>query len=262
MKTPSVPDLRDPFASLRGGSAVVTGAARGIGFEIAESLLSVGMTVVLLDRDAGALQTAGETLREAGPTASVVCDLSSDVDLPRASEALRTLPPLRLWVNNAGVVRHHRAEELDIAAFETMMRDNASSALRGSQLAYRHMVASDGGAIVNVASIAVDKVLPDRLAYAASKSAVISISRYAAQEWGPSGIRVNVVCPGYISTRLTQWRADDPKEIAKQETVARLAARRVGQPSDIARAVLFLGSDLASYVNGDVLYVDGGWHLL
>lgn len=116
--------------------------------------------------------------------------------------------------------------------------------------------------IINIASLAVDKVLPERLTYAATKSAVVSMTRYMAQDWGPQGIRVNGISPGYIDTRLTRWQPDDPREIAKHETMARIAARRVGQPAEIAQAVLFLASDLASYVNGEIVHVDGGWHLV
>jgi NAD(P)-dependent dehydrogenase (short-subunit alcohol dehydrogenase family) len=139
---------------------------------------------------------------------------------------------------------------------------NTTGVIRGSQLAFARM-ADRGGAIVNIGSVAVDKVLPKRLTYAASKAAVISMTRYATQDFGPRGVRVNAISPGYIDTRLTtNWAPDDPREIAKHETIARIPARRTGRPADIARAVLFLASDLAAYVHGEVIHVDGGWNLV
>ena len=143
------------------------------------------------------------------------------------------------------------------------MRDNTVSALRGSQIAFRAMTSASapGGSIVNITSMVTRKALPERLSYSTSKAALENVTRYCAQEWGPRGVRVNAVSPGYIDTRLTQWPEDDPRTAAKRESVGRLALPRSGTVDDIAAVVLFLASPQAAYVTGQTVFVDGGWHL-
>jgi NAD(P)-dependent dehydrogenase (short-subunit alcohol dehydrogenase family) len=257
--------LREPFASLEGRTAVVTGSARGIGYEIAWALRSVGMSLLLIDKDGDELGRAAENIRgEAqGDVAAVTADLGAD-DLAGVETALDGLAPVAVWVNNAGGVSHQAAEVTDPATFEALFRNNVVSALRGGQLAYRRMTAASetGGAIVNITSLVTEKVMPERLSYSTSKAALGNVTRHMAQEWGPRGIRVNAVSPGYIDSRLTQWAADDPRQISKLATVGTLALRRLGQASDIAQTVLYLVSPLASYVTGQTIFVDGGWHLI
>ncbi len=257
--------LREPFASLSGRTAVVTGSARGIGYEIATELRAVGMSLLLIDKDGDELSRAVKTMAGAegsGEVAGVTADLGTD-DLAAVESALSQLAPVAVWVNNAGGVSHQAAEDTDPATFEGLFRNNVVSALRGGQLAYRQMTAegADGGAIVNITSLVTEKVMPVRLSYSTSKAALGNVTRHMAQEWGPKGIRVNAVSPGYIDSRLTQWPADDPRQISKLETVNALALRRLGQATDIANTVLYLVSPLASYVTGQTIFVDGGWHL-
>ena len=257
--------LREPFASLSGRTAVVTGSARGIGYEIATELRAVGMSLLLIDKDGDELGRAVKTLQGAegsGEVAGATADLGTD-DLAAVESALGQLAPVAAWVNNAGGVSHQAAEDTDPATFEGLFRNNVVSALRGGQLAYRQMTAdgADGGAIVNITSLVTEKVMPERLSYSTSKAALGNVTRHMAQEWGPRGIRVNAVSPGYIDSRLTQWPADDPRQISKLATVDALALRRLGQATDIANTVLYLVSPLASYVTGQTIFVDGGWHL-
>ncbi len=254
-------ELTAPFAELQGRGAVVTGAARGIGLTIATMLHRVGMVVLLVDRDAEELDRATEVLaRDGAAVHGLVCDLSSDDSAPALSEAVTALPPLAVWVNNAGRVSHQDAEDVDLAEFEQVLRDNTSSALRGCQVAFRAL--PDGGSIVNIVSLVTEKALPQRLSYSTSKAALENVTRYTAAEWGPRGIRVNAISPGYIETRLTQWPDDDPRAVHKRATLATMPLRRGGTPEDIAHTVLYLSSPLASYVTGQVVYLDGGWHLV
>ncbi|MGH3252664.1 MAG: SDR family NAD(P)-dependent oxidoreductase [Trebonia sp.] len=253
--------LREPFTSLEGDTAVVTGGARGIGYEVASSLRSVGMSLLLIDRDGDELDRAADAIRSVpgdGDVAGVLADLGA-YELGAVESALYQLPPVAVWVNNAGGVSHQAAEDTDPATFEWLFRNNVVSALRGGQLAFRRMTA--GGAIVNITSLVTEKVLPERLSYSTSKAALENVTRHMAQEWGPRGIRVNAVSPGYIDSRLTQWPDDDPRQISKMTTVNSLALRRLGQATDIAQTVLYLISPLASYVTGQTIFVDGGWHL-
>ncbi len=124
-------------------------------------------------------------------------------------------------MNNAGGVSHQDAEDTDPATFEGLFRNNVTSALRGGQLAFRRMPA--GGAIVNITSLVTEKVMPQRLSYSTSKAALGNVTRHMAQEWGPHGIRVNAVSPGYIDSRLTRWADDDPRQISKLATMNGLA---------------------------------------
>lgn len=257
--------LREPFASLAGRTAVVTGGARGIGYEVASQLRAVGLSLLLIDKDGDELGRAAKAVRGAegdGDVAEVTADLGLD-DLAAVERVLDGLAPVAVWVNNAGGVSHQAAENTDPATFEGVFRNNVTSALRGGQLAYRRMTATgaDGGAIVNITSLVTEKVLPERLSYSTSKAALGNVTRHMAQEWGPRGIRVNAVSPGYIDSRLTQWPDDDPRQVSKLATMSGLALRRLGQAADIANTVLYLVSPLASYVTGQTIFVDGGWHL-
>lgn len=258
--------LTQPYAAMAGGTAVVTGAARGIGLAIASTFRQVGMNVVVVDRDATALEEGLAELREQagdGLVGGVCTSLSTDECLTPIAAALAELPRVGVWVNNAGRVSHEDAEHVDLDTFEEVMRDNTVSALRGSQIAFRAMTgeSGEGGAVVNITSLVTEKALPQRLSYATSKAALENVTRYCAQEWGPRGVRVNAVSPGYIDTRLTQWPEDDPRSAAKRESVSRLALPRSGTVTDIAAVVLFLASPQAAYVTGQTVFVDGGWHL-
>ena len=261
--------VTQPYAALAGGTAVVTGAARGIGLAIAMTFRAVGMTVLVVDRDAEALEAGLVELTESpvdvgeGLVRGVCTSLSTDDCLAPIATALADLPPVGVWVNNAGRVSHEAAEDVDLTTFEEVMRDNTASALRGSQIAFRAMTGPSGagGAVVNLTSMVTQKALPQRLSYATSKAALENVTRYCAQEWGPRGVRVNAVSPGYIDTRLTQWAEDDPRTAAKRESVARLPVPRSGTVDDIAGVVLFLASPQAAYVTGQTVFVDGGWHV-
>lgn len=260
-------NMNRPFAELAGSTAVVTGAARGIGLSIAEQLQAVGMSLLLVDRDADELRRTVETLSTHGQVHGVATTLSTDACLEPIAAALARLPRLAVWVNNAGRVSHAAAAAVDLDEFETVLQDNTSSALRGSQIAYRAMTAPGaqdrrGGAIVNITSLVSARVIPERLSYATSKAALENVTRYTAVEWAPDGVRVNAVSPGYVDTRLTAWADDDPRAVAKKATVATLPLRRAGTADDIARAVLYLSSSLSSYTVGQTVCVDGGWHLI
>ena len=257
--------LDQPFSGLVGRTAVVTGSARGIGERIAGMFHELGMSVLLVDRDAAGLDLALSRLTAQRGTQAqgVVADLSSDSCLPVLEQAVAALPDLAVWVNNAGRVSHQSVAEVDLTTFEEVIRDNTSSAIRGSQVAYRVFRAQDNpGAIINITSLVTDKVLPQRLSYSTSKAALENVTRYAAQEWGRHGIRVNAVSPGYIDTRLTAWPDDDPRQVAKRVTLEQLALPRVGTVDDIAHTVLYLASPLSSYVTGQQIFVDGGWHVI
>ncbi len=239
--------------SLAGRAAIVTGAARGIGLTLARRLVDRGMRVTLLDRDP-AVQARAESLGSLAR--GRVVDLR-DIDETRAvAEAtIEEMDGLWLLVNNAGVFEKTPLLEIDPSAWDSMMEINVRSMVLLIQAAAPSMIAGDGGRIVNQASMAAKLGTPGEAHYAASKAAVVALSRIAAHEFGPHQITVNSVCPGYV---LTEMGADtrDPRQIAEWTATSPLG--RLATPDDIAAAVEFLASDEAGYITGESLNVSGG----
>jgi NAD(P)-dependent dehydrogenase (short-subunit alcohol dehydrogenase family) len=250
---PSIAPLLD-FAD---STVVITGAARGIGFATAQAFHGAGATVLLVDLDEAA---AAASAKELGDRAvSVGVDLT-DARAPEVlSEAVTALPPLRAWINNAGVVSHNTADDVTLEEFESVQHKNSTTVLMGCQVARKHFGAFDDHAIVNISSEAALRSMARRISYGVSKTAVLGITRYLAHEWGPHKIRVNAICPGHIATRLTEFTEGTPDAAFHHQLLDSLPLARRGAPEDIAGAALFLSSHLATYVTGQALPVDGGW---
>jgi NAD(P)-dependent dehydrogenase (short-subunit alcohol dehydrogenase family) len=256
-------DPTRPFAGMAGGTAVVTGAARGIGLTIAQRLQALGLHLLVIDKDGDELGRAVPELQQTGSATGVATTLSTDECLEPITAALESLPPLTVWVNNAGRVSHQDAEEVDLDLFEEVMRDNTVSALRGSQIAFRAFTAPgrDGGAIVNITSLVTEKALPKRLSYSTSKAALGNVTRHCAQEWGKHGIRVNAVSPGYFLSDMTRQFIDANPDVGEGWR-QRVPAGRLGEPPDLRGLVVFLASDASRYVVGESVVIDGGYTLV
>ncbi len=239
---------------LEGKTALVTGAAAGIGRECARVLHRLGCRVLLLDRD----PRVEEVARALGPPSealAAVGDARQQETAQRAVEqAVKAWERLDILVNNVGGMHPAPALELTPRALQAALALNLESALWFSQAAARHMLAREGGAIVNVASVAGIAAMPQGLAYGVAKAGLISLTRTLALEWAPK-VRVNCVAPDLVLTETTQtWY---PQE--EQERLARLVPLgRLAQPLDVAKVVAFLASDLASFVTGQTVVVDGG----
>jgi NAD(P)-dependent dehydrogenase (short-subunit alcohol dehydrogenase family) len=219
--------------------AVVTGAARGIGAAIAIALEAGGHQVVRLDRDPG--------------SGVIACDVGD----PAAVDAVaRTVGPVDVLVNNAGQWRFAALEDVAPEDFDAVVRTNLVGTFLCTQAFGRSMLAAGRGAIVNVVSIAAAAANPMVGAYSASKAGVLALTRQTALEWGPRGVRANAVGPGLVPTPGTGTVYDDPEVRAVRAGAVPL--RRLAEPQDVANVVAFLVSDAAAYVNGQVLYVDGG----
>jgi NAD(P)-dependent dehydrogenase (short-subunit alcohol dehydrogenase family) len=232
------------------GSAVLTGAAGGLGVPLARALAVAGYELVLVDLAEGVNETAG--LAAEGFTArAVVADLSDPEGLSAVVAAVAAAgSPLRLLVNNAGITRDARLVNMSAEAFDLVIDVNLISAMR---LTYALGESFEtGGAIVNMSSRAALGNF-GQTNYVTSKSALVGFTRALAQAWAPR-VRTNAVAPGLIDTPMTQ--AMPPEVLDK--LVAKVPAGRIGTPEDIAAAVVFLASDAASYVNGQVLTVCGG----
>ena len=236
---------------LRGRRSLVTGAARGIGRWIAERLIEEGMQAVLLDVD----PAVSDVARALG-AASLVVDLADSAQTRRALSAGGENEPYWLVVNNAGVFSKTPLLEMTLEEWDRVQVVNVRSMVVVIQaLAPAMIAAGAGGRIVNVASMAAKLGTPGEAAYAASKAAVVALSRIAAMELGPHGVTVNAVCPGYVLTEMgAGTRTDD--QIAAWTAKSPLG--RLGEPGDVASAVAFLASDDGSYMTGQAINVTGG----
>ena len=245
--------------------AVVTGGSSGIGRGIALAFAEHGADVVVADvredPKEGGRPTheaiAEETDREA---TFVACDVTDPDDLEAAVEAAEAFGGLTAMVNNAGIWHPEDFLETTPEDVRRLLEVNLEGVYFGSQAAARRLVETGGGTITNVSSIAGLFGNGDWPTYAASKGGVTTLTYSLAHRFGPDGIRVNAVHPGAIET-LIGGAPEDPEAAAAQaqEFTQQIPLGRYGQPEDVAGAVVFLASDLARYVTGESLVVDGGW---
>jgi gluconate 5-dehydrogenase len=247
---------------IAGRTALVTGSSRGIGRALAQGLLEAGCSVALHGRDRAALDAAAAELgaatgRSGGRVHPVVFDVT-DGDAVRAGiEAVRgELGELDILVNNAGV--QHRAPLLEFPdeAWARVLETNLTSAFLVARAVAAGMVERGRGKIVNVASLQSELARAGTGPYAASKGGVKMLTRAMCAEWGPAGVQVNAIGPGYFKTELTAALVADPEFDAWVR--GRTPAGRWGKVEDLVGALLFLASPASDYVNGQVLYVDGG----
>ncbi|MBN8830555.1 MAG: glucose 1-dehydrogenase [Sphingomonadales bacterium] len=238
--------------TLQGRTAVVTGAARGIGEAIAGALAAAGARVVLTDIDGAAAQKAADAIgREASAVALDVTDAA-------ACEALAaSLGSVSILVNNAGIIRQGRIT--DPGAPEIWARTMAINVGGAFNMcrAFHAQLQATGGAVINLASIRSFTAAGNAAAYAASKGAVMQLTKALAVEWAAEGIRVNAIAPGFIETPLIPDEEKTPQREAM--IMARTPMKLIGEPGDVAGAAVFLASDAARYITGAILPVDGGF---
>jgi NAD(P)-dependent dehydrogenase (short-subunit alcohol dehydrogenase family) len=238
---------------------VVTGGGGGIGRAVASSLARAGARVAAIDLDERGLQETGAELGELGRDHLVTsCDTSSAERVAAASETIeKSLGSCGVLVNTAAVLRPGGLENLSLAEWNAVLSVNLTGYFICAQIFGRQMRKLGRGSLVHVASIAGSHAQAQSGAYSVSKAGVIMLSRQLASEWGPRGIRSNVVSPGMVITPMSQSFYDTPGVTERRTAV--VPARRIGMPRDIADAILFLASDRSSYVNGDEIIVDGGY---
>jgi len=245
------------YFDLTGRRALVTGGNRGLGLAIAHALAAAGAHVVLGVRDPeGAEQPLRSIRAEGGSASSITLDVTQ-LDEARASiDAASDDGVFDILVNNAGGGINAPAIDVTEADFDAVWSLNVRSALFLSQHVARSMPA--GGAIVNIASQAGIVALPGESSYCIAKAAMLHMTRCHAVEWGERGIRVNAVAPTFIETDGTAEALSDPA--FRADVIDRIAAlHRIGKPTEVAGAVVFLCSPAASLITGQTLVVDGGW---
>ena len=247
----------EPF-SLRGRTALVTGARRGIGAAIAAGYAAAGAELILMARDA-ALEDTLEAIRQngGGEPAVVIADFADPAAVEKAATDLAKTRRVDILVNNAGTIRRAPAAETTTADWRQVIDVNLNSTWAVTRTIGAAMVDRRSGKIVTIASLLSFQGGVTVPAYTASKHAVAGLTRALANEWGPAGVQVNAIAPGYISTdNTTDLRADPVREAAIRD---RIPAGRWGRPEEVVGAAVFLASAAADYVNGHVLAVDGGW---
>jgi NAD(P)-dependent dehydrogenase (short-subunit alcohol dehydrogenase family) len=249
-----------PSFRLDGQTALVTGAARGLGRAIALALAHAGADVALGLRDPASGADLAEEIEAMGRR---VRRVAMDVrDLPQVSSAVEQtvagLGRLDLLVNNAGLGPSNPAEDVNEVDFDLTLEVNLKGTFFACQAAGRVMIRQGHGRIVNLSSQAGFVALPTESVYCMTKAAISHLTRCLAVEWGPHGVTVNAVAPTFIRTPGTEAALADPG--FRAEVVERIAGlHRIGEPMDVAGAVVFLASPAASLVTGTTLLVDGGW---
>ncbi|WP_395703613.1 SDR family oxidoreductase [Aquabacterium sp.] len=244
---------------LDGRLALVTGSSAGIGLALARGLGQAGARLVLNGRDAARLQAAAARLRSEGlPVADALAfDVTQRAAVDAAVDDIESrIGPIHILVNNAGLQRRAPFADFSVADWETLMRTNVDSVFHVGQAVARRMIGRQAGRIINICSVQSELGRPSIAPYAASKGAVKMLTKGMAIDMGPHGITVNGLGPGYFRTELTEALVNDPQFTAW--LINRTPSRRWGDVEELAPAAVFLASDAARFVNGHILYVDGG----
>jgi gluconate 5-dehydrogenase len=242
---------------LRGRRALVTGSSQGIGFSLAQGLAAAGAAVVLNGRDLARLDAAVAELAAHGLRVS---GHGFDVTEPAAVEAaiarIEADGPLDILVNNAGIQRRMPLEDFPVETWREVMRTNLDSVFYVGQAVARRMIPRRRGKIINIASLMSEASRYSIAPYTASKGAVKNLTKGMCTDWARHNIQVNAIGPGYFETPLNKALVEDPKFNAWLE--ARTPAGRWGKVEELQGACIFLASSASDFVNGQIIYVDGG----
>ena len=243
---------------LHGRMALITGSSAGIGHALARGLAGAGATVVLNGRDEHKLDQAAAALRSEGAAVHAVpFDVTSaDATAAAVARIEREIGAIDILVTNAGVQRRAPFDEFPAAQWHEIMRTNVDSVFVVGQAVARRMIPRRRGKIINICSVQSELGRPNIAPYAASKGAVKMLTKGMAIDLGPHGIQVNGLGPGYIKTELTEALVKNQEFSAW--LVGRTPSRRWGDVEDLVGAAVFLASDASNFVNGHILYVDGG----
>ena len=247
---------RTPSLRLDGKRALVTGAGRGIGLACAAALAEAGAAVVLTARTGAEIAEAAAAIRDAGGSAvSLAVDVT---DIDAMATMVAADGPFDILVNNAGSARHADFLAVTAVDFDAILNLNLRAAFFAAQAVARGLIAAGKpGSIINVSSQMGHVGGPRRSVYAASKHALEGMTKAAALELGPHGVRMNTLCPTFIETPMTAPFFAEPS--FREWVLSRIRIGRVGQVEDLMGAVVFLASDASKLMTGSAMMVDGGW---
>lgn len=248
--------MREQQGTLHGVAAVVTGGARGIGLAVGRIMLREGASrVYLVDIDGASLRDAVDNLGDSR-VEGIQLDLTN---VATVNSELAALGDVAVLVNNAGRNSSGTALSIDLPEWSAVMDTDLRSAWVASRAILPAMTERGGGAIVNVASVHAHMTSADAFPYAAAKSGLLGLTRSMAVDFGPKGIRVNSVSPGYTRTRLVdRFLASDVSGELERTVEEKHPLRRIADPSEIAEVIAFLASDRASFITGADVVIDGG----
>jgi gluconate 5-dehydrogenase len=250
--------MTNPLFDLTGRTALVTGSSRGLGRAIAQGLADAGAAVILNGVDAGRLEAAAAEMRAAGHE---VAEAGFDVtDEAAVTDAFARFDAdgraIDILVNNAGIQLRKPMVELSVAEWQRVIDTNLTSAFVVGREAARRMIGRGRGKIVNIGSLTSELARATVSPYTVAKGGIKMLTKAMAAEWGEHGIQANAIGPGYMITDMNQALIDDPKFDAWVK--GRTPARRWGRPDELAGTAVFLASAASDYVNGQIIYVDGG----
>lgn len=243
---------------LTGRVALVTGSSQGLGLALARGLAEAGAHVVLNGRDEGKLKQAAATLKTDGFSVDVLpFDVTQSSEIKHAVQQLSERHgAIDILVNNAGITRRALLTDLEESAWREVIDTNLNSAFLVSRAVVAGMISNKRGKVINICSLMSELSRPMTGAYAAAKGGLKMLTRAMAAEWAPHGIQVNAIGPGYFATELTRPLVENPE--FNQWIQRRTPAGRWGRPDELVGAAVFLASPASEFVNGQILYVDGG----
>ncbi len=243
---------------LRGRTALITGASRGIGHAIAVALAGAGARVILNGRDAGALAKAAADLRATGGNVETCSfDVTDGAAVALAIDGLEaSAGPIDILVNNAGIQRRGALDQFKDEDWHALIAANLNSVYYVSKAVARHMIPRGRGKIINIGSVQCELARPGIAPYTATKGAVRNLTRGMCADWARHGLQINAIGPGYFDTPLNKALVEDA--VFDEWLRKRTPAGRWGKLEDLHGAAVFLASSASDFVNGQVLFVDGG----
>ncbi len=251
--------MPDELLDVREQVILVSGGSRGIGRAIAEGFARQGARVIITGRNQATLeQTVADLATASAAVQPVLCDVSQPAAIANlVARVIRDYGHIDTLINSAGVNRRKPVATVTEDDYNYVLDINLKGAFLLSQSVGRHMIERRSGSQINIASLATDRPLKHAGPYAMSKAGLGQMTRALAMEWGPHGVRVNAIAPGFIVTDLTRKLWSD--QTMQNWANSNIPLRRLGQPEDLVGAALFLASPAAAYLTGQILYVDGGF---
>jgi 3-oxoacyl-[acyl-carrier protein] reductase len=245
---------------LEGKSALITGSARGIGFEIALAFAAEGAAVAIADISAEEAAAAAKSVAEktGAKTLGLALDVTSEAACEKAvEEAGKIFGKLDILVNNAGIAKDNLVLRMKEADFDAVIGVNLKGAFLMAKAAAKPMLKARAGRIINISSVVGQSGQAGQANYSASKAGLIGLTKSLAREFAPRQVLVNAVAPGFIRTRMTEGLKDE----AKAKIAELIPLGRMGEPGEVARAALFLAGEDSAYITGQVLAVNGGLYM-